>query len=97
MSRLPFIALVWLGACGGTSDFECGGKALEIVPLSAVCDGVIDCWGGQDERADGCATELASCDQPEPRAVLASQVCDGIDDCGDASEGATSSDEIGCN
>ncbi|MFH1468668.1 MAG: hypothetical protein ABIO70_30035 [Pseudomonadota bacterium] len=61
--------------------FECGGKALETIPASAVCDGVIDCWGGQDERTDGCTTELVFCDDIEPEAILAEQRCDGVEDC----------------
>ena len=58
------------------------------VPRSAVCDGVIDCWGGQDERGDDCATALAYCDQPEPQAILAAAVCDGADDCTDGTDEA---------
>jgi hypothetical protein len=79
-----FTLLLMLAGC----TFECGGKALETVPSSAVCDGVIDCWGGQDERTDGCATELAFCDQPEPEAILADQVCDGVEDCSDGADEA---------
>ena len=83
MSRL--LVLVLLAGCA--TDFECGGKALASVSADKVCDGVVDCWGGQDERGD-CATELFFCDQPEPQAVLATAVCDGISDCGDDADEA---------
>ena len=76
---------VWvlsLLSCGGPlGGFECGGKALETVSASAVCDGVIDCWGGQDERQDDCETALFYCDDPEPQAITASSACDGVEDC----------------
>ena len=74
------LVLLSLVAC--ESRFECGGKALTMIDGSRVCDGVIDCWGGQDERQD-CATDLFYCDQPEPQAVLAAVVCDGTPDCSD--------------
>lgn len=74
----------------GCAPFECGGKALETVPASAVCDGVIDCWGGQDERTEGCTTELSFCGDPEPEAILNEQVCDGVEDC------AQGEDEVAC-
>lgn len=78
MSRL-FLALALLApACSDT--FECGGKALATVRTDQVCDGIVDCWGGQDERGE-CTTELFYCDQPEPQAVLMAVVCDGTDDC----------------
>ena len=73
----------FLLSCGASSQpFECGGKDLATVPATAVCDGVVDCWSGQDER-EPCATELFYCDQPEPEAILASKACDGTVDCGD--------------
>ncbi|MBN2799802.1 MAG: LDL receptor domain-containing protein [Deltaproteobacteria bacterium] len=75
-----------LAGCG----FECGGEALDTVPGAAVCDGAVDCWGGQDERTEGCETALFFCDQPEPQAIEASQRCDGVEDCGDGA------DELGC-
>ncbi|MEO0603360.1 MAG: hypothetical protein AAF211_18115 [Myxococcota bacterium] len=81
---------VWMVLLLGCERHECGGKVLESVPGSAVCDGVVDCWGGSDERVDGCETELAWCDQPEPQAVLAQRVCDGTEDCNDGA------DEVAC-
>lgn len=85
------ILLLALFACDmGPQTFDCGGKAPQQIDGSLVCDGVIDCWGGQDERED-CATELFYCDQPEPQAVLADVVCDGTPDCSDGW------DEAGCN
>ncbi|MCB9675442.1 MAG: hypothetical protein H6737_10025 [Alphaproteobacteria bacterium] len=72
-----------------STRFECGGKAEATVPGDLVCDGVVDCWGGQDERGDDCATELFYCDQPEPQAVLAGLVCDGVDDCNDGFDEAS--------
>jgi hypothetical protein len=87
-SRLALGCLL-AAACGGEA-FECGGKVLGVfVPASAVCDGRIDCWGGQDERQDGCTTALSFCDQPEPQAVLASVVCDGTADCDDGFDEAS--------
>ena len=82
------IALLGLVACASQdpTSFPCGGKALDTVPEAAVCDGVVDCWGGQDERTEGCTTELAYCEQPEPQAILASQVCDGTRDCDDEAD-----------
>ncbi|MCB9681211.1 MAG: hypothetical protein H6733_07035 [Alphaproteobacteria bacterium] len=79
------LTLLLLVGCGtpAAGTFTCGGKSVQTVSASAVCDGVIDCWGGQDERQADCATEVAYCDQPEPQAVLAAQVCDGTDDCND--------------
>lgn len=88
-SRMVLLTALMLAGCGD-GGFECGGKALETVPTTAVCDGVVDCWGGQDERVEDCATSLFFCDQPEPEAVLASLVCDGTEDCGDGF------DEVGC-
>ncbi len=83
--------LVW--ACAGllvgcAQPFECGGKAMHTIPGTAVCDGVVDCWGGQDERVDGCTTALAFCSQPEPQAILAGRVCDDVEDCGDGADEA---------
>lgn len=75
---------------GCAEQFECGGKAVATVPQSVVCDGVVDCWGGQDERADDCATELFFCGQPEPEAILGALECDGVEDCGDGF------DEVDC-
>lgn len=86
MLRWTMVVAVVAG-CEGS--FECGGKALQNVPGSAECDGVVDCWGGQDERQDGCATELFFCDDPEPQAILAGQACDGTDDCGSAVDEAS--------
>jgi hypothetical protein len=84
-----WILALLLTSCGTPpGPFECGGKALTTVPSTAVCDGVIDCWGGQDERADTCATELFYCDQPEPEAILADRVCDDQEDCGDGADEA---------
>ena len=79
MRLLPLFLLI--GCVGPLERFECGGKAIVTVPASRVCDGAIDCWGGQDERQDGCATELFFCDDPEPQALLAEAECDGVEDC----------------
>jgi hypothetical protein len=81
--RLPLTLGAALALAGCSQDFQCGGKAEAFVSADVVCDGVIDCWGGQDERGDDCATELFFCDQPEPQAILASLVCNGVQDCGD--------------
>ena len=70
---------------------ECGGKAEQYVSYAVWCDGIVDCWGGQDERDETCPTELFYCDQPEPQAILQEQVCDGFDDCGDGF------DELDCD
>lgn len=70
--------------------FECSGKAPTTVPADAVCDGVVDCWQGQDESDEDCPTELFYCDQIEAQAILAEQVCDGVDDCG------VGADEVDC-
>jgi hypothetical protein len=77
------VMAVLLFACGaGSGDFECGGKTLDTVPQDAVCDGVIDCWHGQDETTADCATAVSYCDGPgETEAILESQVCDGEFDC----------------
>ncbi len=74
--------VVFLCGCSSVGQFECGGKALTTVPNSAVCDGVVDCWGGQDERDDDCATETFFCEEStESEVILADQVCDGVEDC----------------
>ena len=77
-----------LVAC--TNTFECGGKAPQSISQDRVCDGVVDCWGGQDESQAGCDTLVAWCGQPEPEAILASSICDGVEDCGDGL------DEVDC-
>ncbi len=75
------LACSLLTACEGDT-FECGGKALVSIPADLVCDGVPHCWHGQDEKVDGCLTELAYCEgPPESQAILLEQVCDGVDDC----------------
>lgn len=77
----PLLLLPLLLVACETGPFPCGGKSEDTVPRAAVCDGVVDCWGGQDERVDGCTTALSFCDQPEPQAILATRVCDGSEDC----------------
>uniref|UniRef100_A0A8R1DI15 CW domain-containing protein n=1 Tax=Caenorhabditis japonica TaxID=281687 RepID=A0A8R1DI15_CAEJA len=64
-------------------QFKCpGGNA--CLPLSAKCNGVNDCAGGDDEKdCDKCAKGAHKCGK---QCIKASQVCDGVSQCADGSD-----------
>ena len=95
------LPLLLVGCSTPVGAFECGGKALQTGSRGAVCDGVVDCWGGQDEAVADCATDLFYCTESvESEAILGDRVCDGVKDCAGTVETAAgplpSSDEAGC-
>ncbi|XP_075973925.1 uncharacterized protein LOC142975112 isoform X2 [Anticarsia gemmatalis] len=63
--------------CNNATSFRCPGGA--CLPLTSRCNRLIDCPGGEDERACSCADYL--------RADFAqSKICDGVVDCWDYSD-----------
>ena len=83
---MTVLFIVLFSACQGPlpGQFACGNRTLDTVPNSQVCDGVVDCWGGQDERGDDCATQVFYCDQSgESQVILLALECDGVNDCDD--------------
>ncbi|XP_046866396.1 modular serine protease [Drosophila willistoni] len=78
------------GNCTGEFDFECRiGNTLGCVPMSKVCNGILDCNDGKDEDVEICSAvpcmnEAYRCSTGG--CIRSDKVCDHIPDCGDGSD-----------
>ncbi|GFO29048.1 low-density lipoprotein receptor, partial [Plakobranchus ocellatus] len=69
-------------------DYKCP-QSTFCIPLTFVCDGIPDCWYGEEEvDCEVCPKEEVHCNQTY--CIPKEFRCDGHDDCGDGS------DETGC-
>lgn len=70
-------------------SFSCDERSR--VPGEAVCDGIVDCPGGEDERDCG-ENWLRTCNNGDPVGV--NRLCDDYPDCGDQSDEANCSEQL---
>lgn len=80
-------------------DFRCDpslGDASPLIPRAAVCDGEIDCPGGEDENEENCV--FVSCyDHPSsPTYIPEVFLCDGVRDCPTIAGASHTLDEDEC-